>query len=71
MQLVVGEIKPLTTRNHQIVWHNAEKVPSWLVCGSYDPYIECMLSGIQITAGLEFFLSSSHLCNSEDCDSLL
>ena len=27
--------------------------------------------GVQATTGLGFFLCSSHLCDSEDCDSLL
>ena len=32
--------------------------------------LDCMLPGVQVTAGLGFFLRSSHLCDSEDCDSL-
>ena len=42
-----------------------------LVCGSHGACLDCMLPGVQVTAGLGFFLCSSHLCDNEDCDSLL
>ena len=32
--------------------------------------IDCMLPEFQVTAGLEFFLLSSNLCDSADCDSM-
>ena len=41
--------------------------------GSRDACLDCMLSGIQVTTGLEVSLYpfSSCTCNFEDCDSLL
>ena len=33
--------------------------------------VDCMLPEVQVTAGLGFFLHLSHLCDNEDCDSLL
>ena len=47
-------------------------MPSQLVCGSVGTCLGCMLPGVQVTAGLGFFLRSSPLCDNEDsCDSLL
>ena len=37
------------------------KIPTWLVCGSNGVCVDCMLLGIQVTAGLEFFLCGNHL----------
>ena len=48
-----------------------KKFPFRLVCGFRGACLDCMLPGIQVTAGLGFFLYSSHLSDSEDCDSLL
>ena len=47
------------------------KLPFRLVCGSHGACLDCMLPGVQVTAGLGFFLCSSHLSESEDSDSLL
>ena len=47
------------------------KIPSQLVCGSHSACLDCMLLGDLITAGLGFFLHSSHLVDNEDGDSLL
>ena len=41
----------------------------WLVCGSCGACLDSMLSGVQITTGLGFFLCSSHLSVSDDSDS--
>ena len=41
----------------------------WLVCGSHGACLDCMLPGVQVTAGLGFFLCSSHLSDSKDIDS--
>ena len=48
-----------------------KKISFQLVCGSYIACLDYMLPGVQVTAGLKFFLHSSHLCDNEDCDSLL
>ena len=45
-----------------------KKIPSRLVCGSSGACLHCMLPGVEVSAGLGFFLSSS---DSEDSDSLL
>ena len=45
--------------------------PSRSVCGSCGVYLDCVLPGVQVTAGLGFFLHSSHLIDCEDSDSLL
>ena len=42
-----------------------------LLCGSHDAFLDCMSPEVQVTATLWFVLYSSHLCDSEDCDSLL
>ena len=47
------------------------KVSSRLVCDSHDACLGSMLPGVHVTAGLGFFLRLSHLCDSEDSDSLL
>ena len=47
-----------------------KKVPPQLVCGSHGACLDCMLPGVEVTAGLGFFLCSSHLSDSEDSDSL-
>ena len=41
-----------------------------LVYGSCGACLDSMLPGVQVTAGLGFFLHSSHLSDSEDCDPL-
>ena len=46
------------------------KIPSWLVCGSHGACLDCVLPGVQVTAGLGFFLFSSYLSYNEDSDSL-
>ena len=38
---------------------------------SHGACLDYMLPGVQVTAGLGIFLCSSHLCDNEDCDSLL
>ena len=43
-----------------------KKISLWLVCGSHGACLDCMLPGVQVTAGLRFFLCSSHLCDNED-----
>ena len=48
-----------------------KKISPWLVCGSPGTCLDCMLPGVQVTAGLGCFLFSSYLCDSEDSDSLL
>ena len=48
-----------------------KKVPSWLVCDSHGACLDYMLPGVQVTAGLGFYLHSSGLSDSKDCDSLL
>ena len=40
-----------------------------LLCGSHDTFLDCMSPGVQVIAALWFFLHSSHLCDSEDCNS--
>ena len=49
-----------------------KKVLSHLVCSSHGACLVCMLPEVQVTAGLPwgFLLCSSHLCDSEDCDSV-
>ena len=47
------------------------KISSWLVYGFHGACLDCMLSEVEVTAGLGFFLHSSCLCDSEDYDSLL
>ena len=47
------------------------KISPRLVCGSHGACLDCMLPEVEVTAGLGFFLRSSHLCDNEDCDSLL
>ena len=42
-----------------------------LTLGLYLMQLDCVLPGVQVTAGLGFFLHLSHLCDSEDHDSLL
>ena len=42
-----------------------------LVCGTHGACLDCLLPGVEVTTGLGFFLCSSYLCDSEDCDSLL
>ena len=46
-------------------------ISSLLVYGSHGTCLDCMLPGVQVITGLGSFLHSSHLCDSEDCDSLL
>ena len=46
------------------------KIPSQLVCASHGACLDCVLPGVQVTAGLGFFLCSSHLSYNEDSDSL-
>ena len=46
------------------------KIPSRLGCDSRGTCLDSMLFGVQVTAGLGFFLQSSHLV-CEDSDSLL
>ena len=48
-----------------------KKISLRLMRGSHGACLDCMLPGTQVTAGLGFFLRSSHLCDNEDCDSLL
>ena len=43
----------------------------WLVCGSCGVCLDCMLPGIEVTAGLGFFLHSNSSSDCEDSDSLL
>ena len=31
------------------------RIPPQLVCGFHGAYLDCMLFGVQVTAGLEFF----------------
>ena len=52
-------------------YDSIQKVSSRLVRHSHGACLDCMLPGVQVTAGLRFFLFSSHLCDNEDCDSLL
>ena len=47
------------------------KIPPRLVCGFCGICLDCMLPGVQVIAGLGFFLRSSHLSYNEDSDSLL
>ena len=47
-----------------------KKISSQLVSGSHGTSLECMLPGVELTAGLGIFLCSSHLCDRENCDSL-
>ena len=47
-----------------------KKVPPQLVCGSHGACLDSTLPGVQVTAGLGFFLCSSRLSDSEDRDSL-
>ena len=47
------------------------KIPSLLVCGSRGACLDSMLPGVQVTAGLGFFLHSSCLSVSDDSDPLL
>ena len=37
----------------------------------YGAVVDCMLPGVQVTTELGFLPHSSHLCDNEDCDSLL
>ena len=48
-----------------------KKIPPRLVYGSRGACLDSMFPGFQVTAGLEFFLNSSCLTDSEDSDSLL
>ena len=48
-----------------------KRISSWLVCGPCGAYLDYMLLGAQVTAGLGFFLCSSHLRDGKDYDSLL
>ena len=41
------------------------------VCGSHGACLDSMLPGVQVTAGLGFFLRSGCLGDSKDSDSLL
>ena len=45
----------------------------WLVCGAHGACLDCLLPGVEVTAGLGFFFCVQviYLCDSEDCDSLL
>ena len=45
------------------------KIPPQLVCGSCGACLNSMLPRVQFTAGLGFFLHSSHLNVSDDSDS--
>ena len=36
------------------------------MCGSCGAYLDCMLLAFQVTAGLGFFVHSSHLVHSKD-----
>ena len=38
-----------------------KEIPSRLVCGSCVACLDCTLPGVQVTAGLGFFLHSGHL----------
>ena len=42
---------------------NAEEILSHFVCVFRGACLECVLPGVQVTAGLGFFLCSSHLGN--------
>ena len=42
--------------------------PSQLMCGSQDACLDYMLPGVQVTAGLGFFLYSKSLSDSENSD---
>ena len=53
------------------MFKNAEEHSSQLVYGSHGACLDYMLPGVQVITGLGFFLCSSHLCDSEDCESLL
>ena len=55
-------------RQQQIV--NTSKY-SFIITGEGIDCLDCILPGVQVTTGLGFFLCSSHLCDNEDCDSLL
>ena len=48
-----------------------KKISPRLVCDSHGTCLDCMLPGVQVTAGLGFFLRSSQLCDNEHRDSLL
>ena len=48
-----------------------KKISPQLVCGSHVASLDCMLPGVQVTAGLGFFSVFSHLSDSEDSDSLI
>ena len=37
-----------------------KNIPPRLVCGSRGACLDCMLPGVQVTAGLGFFLHGSH-----------
>ena len=46
------------------------KIPSRLGCGTHGMCLDSILVGVQVIAGLKFFLQSSHLV-CEDSDPLL
>ena len=48
-----------------------KKISPRLVCRSHCACLDCMLPGVQVLLGWQFFLRSSHLCDNEDCDFLL
>ena len=48
-----------------------KKISSPLVCGSHRACLDCMLPGVKSPLEWDYFPCSSHLCDSEDCDSLL
>ena len=48
-----------------------KKIPPRLVCVNHCACLDGMLPGVQVTAGLGFFLHSSRLSDSGDSDSLL
>ena len=43
----------------------------FIIIQSFIFCLSCMLPGVQVTAGLGFFMYLSHLCDSENGDSLL
>ena len=53
------------------IYRMQKRIPSRLVCGSFGMCLDCTLPGVQVTAGLVFFLHSCHLSNCEESDSLL
>ena len=45
-------------------------IPPQSECGYCGACLDCTLPGVQVTAGLEFFLHSNNLSDCEDNDSL-